>query len=265
VRQSCRRALERYYLTAGSFDPIVTTIPKGSYVPAFSRGMREERPNSAEPKSASPREIFHPKEQRIRLLALYAFAVIVLVVAAWAVFQWSVFPLKMEVGSPSLDARGPNIPKLLVEPFQDVTGTADRAIAIGLTEQVVEKLARFKDLIVVLSDPRRPEAAGTNSVMRYSLAGSVHVEGDNIRLSARLIDRTNGSILWANSYDGSRTVRRVLDVEDDVARDGGSHDSASWVTAKLSTTNSREPNLGSPTICFTQISQVPTSRFGSFQ
>ena len=32
-----RRALERYYLTAGSSDPIAITIPKGSYVPAFSR------------------------------------------------------------------------------------------------------------------------------------------------------------------------------------------------------------------------------------
>ena len=32
-----RRALERYYLTAGSSDPIAITIPKGSYVPVFSR------------------------------------------------------------------------------------------------------------------------------------------------------------------------------------------------------------------------------------
>ena len=37
--------------------------------------------------------------------------------------------------------------------------------------------------------------------------------------TARLIDRTNGSILWANSYDGSRTVRRLLDMEGDVAGD----------------------------------------------
>jgi TolB-like protein len=125
---------------------------------------------------------------------------------------------------PDLDARGPNIPQLLVEPFKDATGTAEGAtIAIGLTEEVVEKLARFKDLIVVLSDPRRPDsltfAAGTNSAKRYALAGSVRVEGDDIRLYARLIDRTKGSILWANSYDGSRTVRRLLDVEGDVARD----------------------------------------------
>ena len=73
-----------------------------------------------------------------------------------------------------------NIPKLLVEPFQDATGTAEGAtIAIGLTEEVVEKLARCKDLVVVLSDPRTPDplasSAETNSAMRYALAGSVRV------------------------------------------------------------------------------------------
>ena len=31
-----RRALERYYLTAGQADPILITIPKGGYVPTFS-------------------------------------------------------------------------------------------------------------------------------------------------------------------------------------------------------------------------------------
>jgi hypothetical protein len=30
-----RRALERYYLTAGGDDPIVMTVPKGAYVPRF--------------------------------------------------------------------------------------------------------------------------------------------------------------------------------------------------------------------------------------
>ena len=64
-----------------------------------------------------------------------------------------------------------------------------------------------------------PTSPGTNSAMRYALGGSVRVEGDDIRLYARLTDRTKGSILWANSYDGSRKVRRLLDVEGDVARD----------------------------------------------
>ena len=33
------------------------------------------------------------------------------------------------------------------------------------------------------------------------------------------LDRTNGSILWANNYDGSRRVGRLLDMEADIAGD----------------------------------------------
>ena len=132
-----RRAVERYYLTAGSSDPIIITIPKGSYVPAFSRGHV-----SAEPKSAPYPT---PSWLRAHSLALSTFALIVVAVATWAAFQWPVFPRRFEVSSPGIDARGPNIPKLLVEPFQNVTGTADGAtIAIGLTEEVVGKLSQFQ-------------------------------------------------------------------------------------------------------------------------
>ena len=154
--------------------------------------------------------------------ALWVFAALVLVLAAWAVFQWFVFSRNVHVGSADLDVRGPNIPKLLVEPFQDVTGTTEGAtIAKGLTEEVVGKLTSFKDLVVVVFDPRRPDSAATeaNSAIRYTLAASVRIEGDAIRLSARLIDRANGSVLWANNYDGSRGVRRLLDMEADVAVD----------------------------------------------
>ena len=80
-----RRGLERYYLTAGPSDPIVITIPKGSYAHAFSRRTEEGRPDSEVPKSVSPGEASHPKGRlRIPLLALSALAAIVLVVTAGA-------------------------------------------------------------------------------------------------------------------------------------------------------------------------------------
>src|SRR5262249_41049804 len=126
--------------------------------------------------------------------------------------------------APDLADSGPNVPKLLVEPFQDETGTANgQIIANGLTEELIGKLARFKELIVVLLDPRRPDSATlasrTNPAMRYALAGSVQLEGDAIRVAARLVDRSDGSVLWANSYDGSRRVGHLLDMEADIAGD----------------------------------------------
>jgi tetratricopeptide (TPR) repeat protein len=129
-----RRALERYYLTAGSSDPVVIRIPKGSYVPSFSRRTEKKGLDPGVPKFAPPPE---PSKAKGRLptlsLALPAFAVFVFVVAAWAAFQWFAFPRKLESSSHGIHAHGPNLPKLLVEPFQNVTKTAEGAIiAIGL-------------------------------------------------------------------------------------------------------------------------------------
>ena len=39
-----RQALERYYLTAGSRDPIRIDVPKGSYVPTFQKHNRTLSP-----------------------------------------------------------------------------------------------------------------------------------------------------------------------------------------------------------------------------
>jgi TolB-like protein/tetratricopeptide (TPR) repeat protein len=215
-----RRGLERYYLKAGSSDPVVITIPKGSYAPAFSPRTKEQPSDSGEPISPSKTT----KILRARFLALMAFAAVVLLLITLAALQWLVFPRNTAISASDLADSGPNVPKLLVEPFQDDTGTADgQIIANGLTEELIGKLARFKELIVVLLDPHRPDstalAARNDSAMRYSLAGSVRLEGDVIRVSARLVDRTDGSILWTNSYDGSRRVGHLLDVEGEIAGD----------------------------------------------
>jgi adenylate cyclase len=44
-----RRAMERYYLTAGEHDPIRIDIPKGTYVPNFSEQLPSHPPIAAEP------------------------------------------------------------------------------------------------------------------------------------------------------------------------------------------------------------------------
>jgi TolB-like protein len=214
-----RRGLERYYLKAGSSDPIVITIPKGSYAPIFSWRTEEQPSDSGEP--VSLRKAFHA---RLPFLALSAFAAVLLLLAVWAALQWLVIPRNSAVGAHDLAVSGPNVPKLLVEPFQDVAGTTEGTIiAKGLTEEVIGKLEHFKELIVVLLDPRRPDsaalAARTDSAMRYSLGGSVRLEADVVRVSARLVDRTDGSIVWANNYDANRSTGRLLDMEADIAGD----------------------------------------------
>jgi hypothetical protein len=44
-----RRALERYYLTAGQLDPLLISIPIGGYVPTFTRRDLISEPRSGQP------------------------------------------------------------------------------------------------------------------------------------------------------------------------------------------------------------------------
>jgi TolB-like protein/tetratricopeptide (TPR) repeat protein len=213
-----RRGLERYYLKAGSRDQILITLPKGSYVPVFSYRVEDEWLEAEQSQAATP----HLKGRSI--LLLWGLAAIVFAIAAGMLLQWLVLPRMKEGVSPSLQARGPNIPRLLVEPFENVSKTKDGAImARGLTVQVVQRLASFKDLVVILIDPRISNSnallARNDPALRYILSGDVDIDGDDIRLSARLVDHTDGSVLWAESYEESRKVRRWREIETDVARE----------------------------------------------
>jgi TolB-like protein len=117
----------------------------------------------------------------------------------------------------------PGVPRLLVEPFDDLTGTESSAVlAHGLTEEVIGQIAKFKDIVVVestgaaIQDVELPGYKHADKP-RYALVGSVQVAGDTLRMSARLLSRADGSVLWANRYDQKLRVGAVLDVESDIA------------------------------------------------
>ena len=93
----------------------------------------------------------------------------------------------------------------------------------GMTDEIIAKLSTLKELKVV----------SRTSVMRYKntaknikeigqeldvasvLEGSVRKEGDDIRITAQLINVKDGFPLWSDIYD--RKLERILDVQSDVA------------------------------------------------
>src|SRR6202011_835820 len=54
-----RRTLERYYAGAGANDPIVIELPRGTYVPTFSR-RAAARAGPVSPGAAAPDEALRP-------------------------------------------------------------------------------------------------------------------------------------------------------------------------------------------------------------
>ncbi|PZR00960.1 MAG: hypothetical protein DI533_03345 [Cereibacter sphaeroides] len=204
-----RRALDRYYLGAGKADAVEITIPKGGYVPKFEwldTSKQTERPTLAPP-IAPP--------SRLRIASRWALPGIGLVAAiavAVLVALWDRNPSPIH----------PDIPRLLVQPFDDLSQSdASAAIARGLTQEVVGQISKFRDLIVIVADPKddRSSASDTQrgSLPRYALTGSVEIDANDIRLQARLVSKADGAVVWANSYTGDRSVSRLIEIERDIA------------------------------------------------
>lgn len=209
-----RRGLEHYYLVAGQHDPIIVSIPKGGYVPVFFR--RDEAPHPAYESAAT-----YSKQVAAIWRPSQSWTGLVLVVAALMGLALYAGGL-LRVGWPDsfgITSRqtGPNIPRLVIEPFEDLSGTQDSAIiAQGLTDEVIGQLAKFKEIVVVAGTGKMLVTGGSQAF--FALEGRVRVHGEKLRLNARLLDRNDGSVVWTNNYDSIVQVQDLLQLEADIAR-----------------------------------------------
>lgn len=117
----------------------------------------------------------------------------------------------------------PDRPSIAVLPFANVSMAADQAVfSDGLTEDITSALSRFKSFLVIgrnttsvyngqLVDPRR---LGRELGVRYVLEGSVRSAGDDIRVTAQLLETEAGSHLWAGRYD--RKLEHIFAIQDEI-------------------------------------------------
>lgn len=211
-----RRALERYYLTAGSDDPIVITIPKGRYVAVFDHRIPKALLPSKEAAPPASRDGNIAASQR--LVTKWHWPVLaVAVLAGAAILAKSFLPLHERV-SPG----APDVPRLLVVPFENLSAAADSAtLTSGLTQEIIGQIAKFKDIIVVEAgsgDPSAEKTSITGRAARYALSGAIEIGKEKLRLQVRVGNRDDGTILWANSYEGDIKVADLMQVEADIAR-----------------------------------------------
>jgi len=201
-----RRALERYYLTSGHADPILITIPKGGYVPVFAFRSRQPVEESQAP--LVPQVTPDSSVRRmVGLGVVLAGLFVAFLAAAASLLAW---------GWPSSRPGVPEIPRVLVEQFDNLTGTqAAAAFANGLKQEVVSQLSKFKDIVVI--EPAVKGDEPSISPPRFVLAGSVNLSVDEFRVRVRLINRADGSVLWANSYDGAMKVAELVKAQTDIA------------------------------------------------
>ncbi|ASP67338.1 hypothetical protein [Sinorhizobium meliloti] len=208
-----RRALERYYLVEGHNDPLVINMPKGAYVPTFERRIKvHTEPDPGLFVSVRRNSPFGSSRQPWAWVAIAALAFALGSLAANALLR-SITPAESE------DMAGfrPNIPKLAVMPFEDLTGTPHSAmITRGFTDEVVDKIARFQEIIVV-SREKLDGSPDQADAPAYALEGRVRLDGEKLRLAIRLVQRSDGSVVWANNYDESLATHKIIALQEKAA------------------------------------------------
>ena len=118
----------------------------------------------------------------------------------------------------------PDKPSIAVLPFQNMSGDPEQEYFVdGMVEEIITALSRIRWLFVIARNSSftyKGQAVDVKQVgrelgVRYVLEGSVRKGGGRVRITAQLIDATNGAHLWADRFDGS--LEDVFDLQDKVA------------------------------------------------
>jgi adenylate cyclase len=108
----------------------------------------------------------------------------------------------------------PDKPSIAVLPFDNLSGDTGQAhVADGLTEDIIAALSQVSSLFVIARNstfvykgkPVKVQQVAEDLGVRYVLEGSVQKSGDQMRITAQLIDALTGNHLWAERYDREMT------------------------------------------------------------
>lgn len=216
-----RQALEKYYLTSGATDPIRITIPKGGYVPHFEAHQADDIVDAKTSDDAAAGRVSLARF----FLAYPALSAVAVLILAVLVGYFAPIPANDSTAprAEPVAIRPLKVPKLQVEQFEDLAGTATSAVvARGLTEELVGQLARFRE-ITVMAPARAGEPSGSiasgDDAPRFRLEGSVRTSDERLRLVARLVEISDGQIIWSNIYDEELNVTQMVELQESLARD----------------------------------------------
>jgi adenylate cyclase len=103
---------------------------------------------------------------------------------------------------------------IVVLPFTNLSDDREQQyFADGITEDVTTDLSRIPDMLVISRNtaftyrnkPVDTKQIGRDLRVRYVLEGSVRRSGNQVRVSAQLIDVETDAHLWADRFDGDTT------------------------------------------------------------
>ena len=132
--------------------------------------------------------------------------------------------VQMPIESPSSDSARPE-KSIVVLPFTDLSPQKDQEyFCDGMTEEIIADLSHVHELLVISrssamtfkGSPKTVRDIAKDLNIRYVMEGSVRKAGNDLRITAQLIDATNDAHLWAEKYSG--TLDDIFDIQERVSR-----------------------------------------------
>src|SRR6267142_1231367 len=127
-----------------------------------------------------------------------------------------------ETSSPPIERE--HRPSIAVLPFANLSGEKEQEyLADGITEDIITALTRFRWFFVIARNSSfayKYKSLGAKQIaqelgVQYLLEGSLRRSGQQIRISAQLVDATSGKHIWAERYDLELT--EVFAIQDAIA------------------------------------------------
>jgi len=112
---------------------------------------------------------------------------------------------------------------VVVLPFQNMSGDPEQEyFADGISEDIITGLSKLRWFFVIARNSSfiyKGKSIDIKRVarelgVRYVLEGSVRKGGNRLRITAQLIDATQGQHLWSERYD--RPLQDIFTVQDEI-------------------------------------------------
>jgi adenylate cyclase len=188
-----RAKLDEYYVGPGRADAILIRLPRGGYAPVFEQGQAV----STTPMAAGGTGLTHVSRRRYLRAAAVGVALLLLGVA-------------VARSRLSTSAANPPAPiTIAVLPLASYsTDEGAVLLAARVTSGVTGDLARFETLGVVSHTSAVQFAARRGSLKDVAAAlkadvileGGLHVDGDRVRVDARLVDGATDRKFWVEEF-----------------------------------------------------------------
>jgi adenylate cyclase len=119
----------------------------------------------------------------------------------------------------------PDKPSIAVLPFTNMSGDPEQDyIGDGLSENIISALSVSSQMFVMARNATftyngtavKPQQVAEELGIQYILEGSIQKSGNQLRVTAQLIDALSGHHLWSEVYD--REMRNLFGLQDEITK-----------------------------------------------